>query len=424
MKFSQSFTAALLLAPLLLGGLTSSLLATQVQAAGASGGGQSGHGEQAEPEPEKGPHRGRLLRDGDFTVELAIFETGVPPEFRVWADKAGQAIAPQNLELEVRLIRLGNQVDQIGFRVEGDYLRGDMEIYEPHSFVVEIDAKHNGTLHQWRYDNFEGRTQIANPVAAAMEIETEIAGPQTLHIQLPAWGELVWPNGAERKIQARFDGEIRTLHVTEGERVKAGDLLFTVESNKSLKSYSITAPISGVVTALQAGRGEQTAGRTLLTLLDTRKVQANLAIFPQDQARVKTGMPVSIQIPGLAEPVMAKLGQPYPTLQTDQSRLWRVTLPNPYGSLAAGQKISAEIEVAAVPVELAVKRSGLQAFRDFTVVYAKVGEEYEVRMLELGQAAGEWIQVLGGLKPGTEYVTKNSFIIKADIEKSGASHDH
>ena len=30
MKFSQSFTAALLLAPLLLGGLTSSLLATHV----------------------------------------------------------------------------------------------------------------------------------------------------------------------------------------------------------------------------------------------------------------------------------------------------------------------------------------------------------------------------------------------------------
>jgi cobalt-zinc-cadmium efflux system membrane fusion protein len=32
--------------------------------------------------------------------------------------------------------------------------------------------------------------------------------------------------------------------------------------------------------------------------------------------------------------------------------------------------------------------------------------------------------VLGGLEPGTEYVTENSYIIKADIEKSGASHDH
>jgi cobalt-zinc-cadmium efflux system membrane fusion protein len=32
--------------------------------------------------------------------------------------------------------------------------------------------------------------------------------------------------------------------------------------------------------------------------------------------------------------------------------------------------------------------------------------------------------VLGGLKPGTPYVAKNSYLIKADIEKSGASHDH
>ena len=34
---------------------------------------------------ERGPNNGRLLRDGDFAVELAIFETGVPPEFRAWA---------------------------------------------------------------------------------------------------------------------------------------------------------------------------------------------------------------------------------------------------------------------------------------------------------------------------------------------------
>jgi cobalt-zinc-cadmium efflux system membrane fusion protein len=32
--------------------------------------------------------------------------------------------------------------------------------------------------------------------------------------------------------------------------------------------------------------------------------------------------------------------------------------------------------------------------------------------------------VLGGLKPGTPYVTEQSYLIRADIEKSGASHDH
>jgi cobalt-zinc-cadmium efflux system membrane fusion protein len=70
------------------------------------------------------------------------------------------------------------------------------------------------------------------------------------------------------------------------------------------------------------------------------------------------------------------------------------------------------------------KKIGLQGFRDFTVVYAKVGDQYEVRMLELGREDSQWIEVLGGIEVGTTYVTENSYIIKADIEKSGASHDH
>ena len=75
-------------------------------------------------------------------------------------------------------------------------------------------------------------------------------------------------------------------------------------------------------------------------------------------------------------------------------------------------------------VPLAVRASALQRFRDFTVVFARVGDTYEVRMLELGRSDGAYVEVLGGLKPGTEYVTAQSYLIKADIEKSGASHDH
>ena len=91
---------------------------------------------------------------------------------------------------------------------------------------------------------------------------------------------------------------------------------------------------------------------------------------------------------------------------------------------APGMFVTGEIVVAEHSVPLAVKRSGLQAFRDFTVVYAKVGNDYEVRMLDLGSQDAQWVEVLGGLDPGTVYVTTNSYLIKADIEKSGASHDH
>ena len=101
-----------------------------------------------------------------------------------------------------------------------------------------------------------------------------------------------------------------------------------------------------------------------------------------------------------------------------------MSISNGSNALRPGQLIQGEIEIAAFEVPLAVKRSGLQAFRDFTVVYGKFGNEYEVRMLELGREGREMVEVLGGIDPGIPYVTTNSFLVKADIEKSGASHDH
>ena len=70
---------------------------------------------------------------------------------------------------------------------------------------------------------------------------------------------------------------------------------------------------------------------------------------------------------------------------------------------------------------LLARTETLQQFRDFTVVFAAVGDIYEVRMLELGRQTPEWSEVLGGLEPGEIYVSENSYLIKADIEKSGAS---
>ena len=84
----------------------------------------------------------------------------------------------------------------------------------------------------------------------------------------------------------------------------------------------------------------------------------------------------------------------------------------------------ARVVVEETQVPLAVRRSALQTFRDFDVVYARVGDVYEVRMLELGRSDDVHIEVLGGLSEGEIYVTANSYLVKADIEKSGASHDH
>ncbi|HEB56804.1 MAG TPA: HlyD family efflux transporter periplasmic adaptor subunit [Gammaproteobacteria bacterium] len=393
--------------------------------AGSHGETTAAHPEHAaEIEPEKGPHHGRLLRDGNFILELAIFETGVPPEFRAWATKDGKALNPETVDLSIRLTRLGGKTDEIKFKPQGDALRGDTVIYEPHSFIVTVNALHNGSTHTWQYDNFEGRTKIETAVAEALDIETSIAGPVVMQKTISVYGQITANEERIRKISARFDGVIKSVFPSLGDRVRKGQKLATVESNESLQLFTISAPIGGVITQRSANAGEQTDGRQLFTIMDTSSVWAELSVFPADLAQVQMGALVTITDTSGKQTVSGKISRMDVTTQDNQAVKVHVVLDNKEGQLHPGRYVNAKITVGEHPAALAVKRSGLQAFRDFTVVYAQIGEEYEVRMLDLGLQAGEWAEVLGGLEPGTHYVSKNSYVIKADIEKSGAAHDH
>ena len=378
----------------------------------------------ADEAQERGPNNGILLRDGDFVVELAIFETGVPPEYRAWATSGGRSLQPEDFDLEVRLTRLGNRIDEIGFRPQGAYLLGDTVIYEPHSFTVSIDATYGSGSHRWEYDSFEGRTQISTEMAEAFGIETMLAGPVTLEETVTVYGNIVPNTERIRQVSARFDGAIRTVDVFLGEVVTEGQTLATVESNESLNVYSITAPIDGVLTERVAHAGEQTGGRPLFTIIDTSSVWVKLAVFPGDRARVRLGANVSIAPATGGAAVMGTISYINVMIDANQAVAARVELDNTDGAWPPGTYVTAEIQVGEYEVPLAVRRSGLQSFRDFTVVYAQIGDEYEVRMLDLGRQAGDWAEVLGGLDPGTRYVTENSYVLKADIEKTGAVHDH
>ena len=373
---------------------------------------------------ERGPNNGILLLDDNFVLELAIFETGVPPEYRAWATVNNQPVDPDELDLNVQLTRLGGAVDDIDFVPTGDALRGDMVIYEPHSFSVSVTASFNGNTHRWSYDSFEGRTTIEPAVAEALGIETDIAGPAVIEETIPVYGRIVANSDDVSNVTARFDGKIETVTVALGDYVNAGDTLATIESNQSLTSFELLAPISGLITARNASGGESTVGRALFTITDTSTVWADLAVFPADLPRINIGKRVTINTPLTETSITGTIARILPETASNQAVTARVVLDNSDGVLRAGTWVQAQINIAEHEVPLAVRREGLQAFRDFTVVYAQIGDQFEVRMLDLGRQSEEWVEVLGGLEPGTRYVTENSYILKADVEKSGASHDH
>jgi len=387
-------------------------------------GSHDSHEGSEEVEIVKGPHGGRLLTSGDFILELAIFETGVPPEFRAWASYDGEQLKPSDVDLNITLTRLGGKVDNINFTAQGDAMRGDVVIYEPHSFIVTINAIHQGTTHSWAYDNFEGRTKIETAVARALEIETQVAGPVVLQETIEVYGQIKTNKERVAQTTARFAGVIKKVSVSIGDTVKKGQALATVESNESLNLYAVKAPISGVITQRNANPGEQTSEQPLFTIADTSTVWIDLAIFPGDMHRVKMGSTVRVVPANNIPAIEGKISFINVIAQANQSVTARMLVDNKAGLLLPGSFVKAKIKVAEHAVPLAVKRSGLQAFRDFTVVYAQIGEEYEVRMLELGRQDDEWVEVTGGLQVGTVYVSEHSYVIKADIEKSGAAHDH
>ena len=373
---------------------------------------------------ERGPNNGRMLRDGGFAIELAVFETGLPPEFRAWATEGGRTLDPRAIDLRVELTRLGNRVDEHRFQPAGKFLRGTSVVHEPHSFSVSVVASRRGRTHRWAYDSFDGRTRISAEMAEAFGLRTEAAGPAVIEETATLYGRIVPDPDGVREVRARFDGAIREVHATPGETVAEGRLLATVESNESLQAYAIHAPIAGVITERDANAGEQTAGRRLFAIVDTAKVWAELSVFPGDRDRIAVGTGVTVTPAaggGSMEGAVSHIGL---FSAPDQSVAARVVLDNGAGALAPGMYVTAEAIVASHEVPLAVRREALQAFRDFTVVFARFGDEYEVRMLEPGRAAGGWVEVLGGLEPGTVYVTGNSYLVKADIEKHGATHDH
>lgn len=383
-----------------------------------------GHGGAHDESPMKGPNGGRLLADGDFELELAIFEEGVPPEYRAWARQGGQPLSPQALGLEVELLRLGGVVDRIGFAPAGDYLRGDRPVVEPHSFAVRVRASHAGKTHAWEYESYEGRTTITAAAAKDAGIETAIAGPGTIDEMLGLYGTIVPDATRVREVKARFPGVIRRVMKQAGDTVKAGETLALVESNESLQTYAVTAPVAGLVTQQHAGAGEQAETQTLFEVSDFSTVWAEFGVFARDRARLRVGQ--AIRVAG--EDGAAVSGEiAYIAAQGSretQSVSVRVVLDNREGRWTPGQFVEGQVSVAQSQAALVLPLSALQRFRDFTVAFAQVGEVYEVRMLELGRRDAEKVEVLGGLLPGTRVVTRNSYLIKADIEKSGASHDH
>lgn len=386
------------------------------------------HGAMAADEMQKGPRGGRLLTHGDFALEVTIFERGVAPEFRLYASQKGQPLPPSAVTASITLGRVsgvpGGTTDRHVFAPKDDYLLSPAEVYEPHSFSVKVQAQHAGQTHEWQYDSPEGLVTLDADIAAAQGLKTATAQSGVIRESLSLYGSIQPDPERVRAMTARFPGIVRSVAVRIGEVVKVGQTLATIESNESLQVYAVPAPLSGVVTQRSTNPGESAGSAPLFEIADFGGVRAELNVFPRDRGRLKPGQAVTLHAADGAATGSGVIDFVSPAGAAGQALMARVRLDNRDGQWTPGQFVNAQVAVSESPAALVVPLAAIQNFSDWEVVFVAEGDRYQAQPVELGRRDNAHAEVLRGLAPGARLVSANSWLVKADIEKSGASHDH
>ncbi len=462
------------------------------------------HGEDSAKALAKGPHGGKLLKSGDYAVEVTIFETGAKPQFRLYTYLDGKPVDPAQSQVRLTLERLGQPPQAFAFRKEADYLLGDAVVTEPHSFKVKLNAVHAGKSHEMGYEQAEARVTLTDAQLKSAGVELGTAGPALIGTTLRLLGEVKY--NADRTVQVvpRLAGLVEAVHVSAGDTVRKGQVLAVLSSqgladqraellasqrrlslarttyererklwearisaeqdmlqarstmeeariavqsaqNKlaalgvalgsvsggasaggNLTRYELRSPIDGLVTEKRLSLGETVKeDSAVFTVSDLSSVWVEASVPPRDLGSVVTGLPVVVKANAFDAEANARINY-ISALVGEQTRnaTARIVLANPKGIWRPGLPVSIDVHVDEKQVPVSVAADAVQDLRDWKVVFGRYGTALEARPLELGRSDGKRVEVLGGLKAGERYAETNSFVVKAELGKAGASHEH
>ncbi len=289
---------------------------------------------------------------------------------------------------------------------------------------AEEDGKHE---EEDNHDEHEGgSTTISDESAKKSGIETQKSGSQIIYSSVTLTGKIILNQDNTYDIKARFPGIVRSVKVKWGQKVSQGQVLATIESNDSLKLYSVKSPRKGVVLKRNTNIGNVASDEPLFTIADLSSVWAEFHVFPRDIHAVEEGQKVSVRTLENGTKDEGKITMMLPTADSEsQTVIAIVSLSNNESKWRPGMSVSGKVQILEKKAPVAINKSAIQRMENETVIFVKEeNNKYEARHVKLGKGDGEYIEVIEGLKEGEEYVSQGSFIIKADILKSTASHAH
>ena len=266
------------------------------------------------------------------------------------------------------------------------------------------------------------RVFMSDSMAQKMGIMTQSVQTGSLNITTTFYGNIVTDPASLSHVRARFDGMVTKVNANLGNKVKKGETLAVVESNESLKSYPVAAPFSGTVIARHANEGELSNGQVLFSIANYDDVWAQLKVFPQQLLDIAEQQPVQLSLSGAA--LDTTIQHILPSPDEKPYVLAYAKIANTSGQWAVGAAIKGLVTINTLHVAMMVPKASIQEFEGASVVFVKEGDEYRPVPVVLGRQDNHNIEVLSGLHIADVIVSQNSYLFKADLEKSEAGHDH
>lgn len=202
-------------------------------------------------------------------------------------------------------------------------------------------------------------------------------------------------------------------------------------SGPSPAAYPLRSPIAGVVAEKHAVVGEvveparDNAEQASFVIADLSTVWIEMAIPAASLRHAKIGQTVVAVSKDLGESITGRIAHVGTALdERTRSVEAHAEVVNPGKRWRPGLQVTVLLAENSVEVPVAIRPTALQTIDDRTMVFVRKGDAFEARPVVVGRKSGDWVEIVSGLRAGEKYAAGNSFILKADIGKGEAGHDH
>src|SRR5579883_1580387 len=179
-------------------------------------------------------------------------------------------------------------------------------------------------------------------------------------------------------------------------------------------SYSeIRSPINGVVTDRPLFAGETAAaGAPLLTVMDTSALLAKVHISQVLAQQLKVGDPATVTVPGVRDPVSAKVSLVSPALDPGSTtiEIW-IRIENKSGALKVGTPVHVAIQTKTVPNAIKVPLSAMLNAQDSkaSVMVAGADGVAHKKQVKTGIRDSDNVQIASGISPADMVITEGAY---------------